>query len=83
MKSMQINIEDEIDSGLSELAAREAKSKEELVREALIDFLRRRKKETICQEMRLYAEEMADGSADFAAETDASVDEHLLRKTQW
>jgi hypothetical protein len=46
-------------------------------------FARSRDRQRIHDEMRAYAEEMATYSQEFMGETDAEVDELLIRETQW
>ncbi|MFQ5740023.1 MAG: hypothetical protein ACE5JX_13535 [Acidobacteriota bacterium] len=54
-----------------------------LLREAVVEHLKRTEAEGVEREMQDYAEALAPSSKDFVDETDAHTVQRLLRETRW
>ncbi|MDP6360120.1 MAG: hypothetical protein QF473_33705 [Planctomycetota bacterium] len=83
MTQLDLSLDDHIADALESLAGSKSLSSEELAREVISSFVRSRDRQRIHDEMRAYGEEMATYSQEFVGETDAEVDEQMIRETQW
>ena len=83
MTQLNLSLDDHIADALNSLAESKSLSSEELAREVICSFVRSRDRQRIRDEMRTYAEEMAVHSQEFVGETEAEVDEHLIKETIW
>ena len=83
MTQLSLSLDDRTAGALATLAQSKSVSREELDREVIRSFVRSNDRQRIHQEMRLYAEEMAPHSQEFVAESDAEVDDLLVREPQW
>ena len=66
-------------AGLDRLAHERGVRRVQVLREAVTDYLVRTEAERLAQEMRAYADEMADASTEFVAETEIDTVRGLLR----
>ena len=55
----------------------------QLLREMIVDSLRRWREEQDAGDMRAYAEEMGEASGEFVREAEPHVVRRLLRETEW
>ena len=83
MKHITIPLQDELDSALNAIAVEKASTKEKLAEEAVRDYVQLQQKAEIARQMREYAQSMAECSDEFVAETDALVDQQILKETEW
>ena len=83
MKSIHISVHESLHESLVEVAQQQQTNKTEIVRRALLAYIEKCRQETVFKDMRAYAEEMAEHSAEFVEELDDSVTEALLNSTEW
>ncbi len=82
MKSLHISIHEDLYKDLLAVVKARKTNRTEIVRQALEAYIKQVKQQIIFNDMRLYAETMAEYSADFINEFDASATE-LLASTEW
>lgn len=80
---LHIALSDDLVDGLDRLAAERGLRRVQVIREAVADYLVRTNAQRLSDEMKAYAERMADHSAEFTAELEAHTVERLLRETEW
>lgn len=83
MKNMHITLSKDWLDRLDELSARLEQSRTALVREAVVEYVLKREREMIEEEMGRYAEEMGPASNEFTHWTEAEVDRLLHEHTEW
>ena len=83
MKHVHIAFRDEVLRELATAAAEEETSKSEIVRTAVVVFLRARARRRKAEAMRRYAEGMAPHSDEFTDLSGEATVGHLLRETDW
>ncbi|MHB2019561.1 MAG: ribbon-helix-helix protein, CopG family [Candidatus Xenobia bacterium] len=83
MKDLHVALHDEMLSNLDALSRKLKTTRNLLIREALADFIARKKREAETEEMARYAAEMAPQSGEFVAEFKADVNRALWDHTEW
>lgn len=83
MNNLHISIQKDLHDELLELAKSQKSSKTEVVRRALEAYIRTHQRQKTYQDMKRYAEEMAEHSGEFVKETDKAVTKQLLAATDW
>jgi predicted transcriptional regulator len=83
MKNMHITLSEDWLGRLDELSHRLERSRTTLVREAVMEYVLRREREMIEDEMGRYAEEMGPASNEFTRWTEAEVHRMLHEHTEW
>lgn len=69
--------------GLDRLARERGVRRTQLLREAILEFLKRVERERSEREMSKYVEALSAHSDEFVAETDVDTVQRLLRNTEW
>jgi metal-responsive CopG/Arc/MetJ family transcriptional regulator len=80
---LHVALPDSLVAGLDRLALERGVRRVHVLREAVTDYLVRTEAERLAEEMRAYADEMADASPEFVAETEPDTVRRLLRDTEW
>lgn len=83
LKDVHVTLGDDVVARLDNLSRKLALSRNSLVREAIADFVARKEREAMADEMAEYARGMADESGRFVAETEISVERMLRECTEW
>jgi metal-responsive CopG/Arc/MetJ family transcriptional regulator len=83
MNSLHISIQEDLHDELLELAKSQKSSKTEIIRRALEAYIRTHQRQKTHQDMKRYAQEMAEHSGEFVKETDKAVTKQLLAATEW
>lgn len=68
---------------LDDLARKTKRTRTIVVREAIEEYLDRRRQRQLDEELARYVETKANASAEFAEETSRHTSERLLRETEW
>ncbi len=82
MRNLHISIHEDLHENLLAVAKAKKTNKTEIIRQALDAYIQQLRKQEVFNDMKLYAETMAEDSADFTNEFDAAVTE-LLASTEW
>lgn len=82
-KDIHIILQDEVVDRVSELAKALAVSRNQLIREAIAEYLLRKERELQDQELDDYIREMAPYSGEFVSETRDEVGRMLSENTEW
>lgn len=80
---IHVSVSEDVLAGLDRVARQRGMRRAHVLREAIVDYLRRTELEGIEREMRDYAEALAPFSAEFVKETDSHTVQQLLRETEW
>lgn len=83
MKTIHVGFQDHLFEQLEAVASEDNMSRSEIIRTAVLEFLRSRSLRRKESAMRRYAETMSPHSGEFTDHSDAAVVEHLLRETEW
>lgn len=80
---LHVALPDTLVAGLDRLAEERGQRRVQVLREAVADYLERTEAERTAEEMRVYASEMAEFSAEFVAQTEPDAVARLLSDTEW
>lgn len=80
---IHLSVPEDLLAGLDRVARQSGMRRAHIMREAIVNYLRRIDLEEIEREMHDYVEALAPFSGEFVKETDSYTVQHLLRETEW
>lgn len=80
---LHVALPDDLVAGLDRLAKERGKRRVQVLREAVAEYLVRTEAERLTAEMKAYADDMAEHSGEFVAESEEHTVARLLEETEW